>query len=94
MALVKVKEKGQVTLPAKLRERLGLHVGDYLEVADDGARIVLVPQAIAPRHPEVDAALAEALADETAGRVTPAFETMAELEAWLRTDAGRRFGGG
>ena len=49
MPLVKVKEKGQVTLPAKIRERHGLSVGDYVEVREEGNRIVLVPQAVA--HP-------------------------------------------
>ena len=92
MPLVKVKEKGQVTLPAKIRERHGLNVGDYVEVREEGNRIVLVPQAVAPRHPEIDGALKEALDDERAGRVTPAFKTMADLEAWLETDEGKSFG--
>ena len=31
MALVKIKDKYQVTLPAALREKAGLEVGDLLE---------------------------------------------------------------
>jgi len=94
MPLVKVKDKGQVTLPAKIRERHGVSVGDYVEVREEGNRIVLIPQAVAPRHPEIDAALTEALDDERAGRVTPAFKTMTDLEAWLKTDEGKAFGDG
>ena len=42
MPLVKIKEKGQVTLPAKIRERRGLHAGDYMEVLEEGDRIAVV----------------------------------------------------
>ena len=91
MPLVKIKDKGQLTLPAKMRERLGLGIGDYVEVSEEGNRIVLIPQDIAPRHPEIDAALAEALEDERAGRVTPAFANMDALEAWFETDEGKQF---
>ncbi len=89
--LVRIKEKGQVTLPAKIRERSGLHVGDYVEVKEEGNRIVLIPQAIAPRHPEIDAALQEAFADERAGRVTPAFGSVKDYKAWRKTAEGKKF---
>ena len=91
MPLVKIKGKGQVTLPAKIRERQGLDVGDCVEVREEGNRIVLIPQQVAPRHPEIDTALTEALADVRAGRVTPAFDRMEDLEAWLETDKGKQF---
>ena len=91
MPLVKIKEKGQLTLPAKMRERLGLAIGDYVEVKEEGNRIVLVPQDVAPRHPLIDAALAEAFEDERSGRVTPAFENMEEYHAWRKTPAGKKF---
>ena len=91
MPLVKIKEKGQLTLPAKMRERLGLGIGDYVEVSEEGNRIVLIPQDIAPRHPDIDAALAEALEDERAGRMTPAFANMAEYRAWRASPEGKKF---
>lgn len=34
MYRIKVTSKGQVTLPADLRKRLGLRTGDYLEVRE------------------------------------------------------------
>ena len=49
----KVKERGQVTRSAKTSERHGLCVGDYVEVREEGNRVVLVPQAVAPRHVDV-----------------------------------------
>ena len=93
MPLVRIKEKGQVTLPAKIRARRGLHTGEYLEVQEKGNRIVLIPQQIAPRHPEIDKAIAEGLADVRSGRVTPAFKNMAEYRAWRKTPAGKKFAG-
>ena len=91
MPLVKIKDKGQLTLPAKIRERHRLAVGDYVEIKEEGGRIILVPQQVAERHPEIDAAIADGLADVRAGRVTPAFERMEDFEAWLETEEGKRF---
>ncbi len=92
MPLARVKQKGQVTIPANIREELGLHEGDYVEVTTEGSRVVLTPQEIAPRHPAIDAALAEGLADIQAGRVSPAFKDMKAFEAWLKTAEGMKFG--
>ena len=92
MPLARVKQKGQVTIPANIREELGLHEGDYVEVTTEGSRVVLTPQQIAPRHPEIDAALAEGLADIQAGRVSPSFKDMKSFEKWLKTEEGMKFG--
>ena len=55
-------------------------------------RIVLTPKAEpAERHPEIDAALAEGLADLRAGRLSPKFATMQEFRAWLKTPEGKKF---
>ena len=89
--LVKNKGKGQMTLPAKIRERHGLDVGDHVEVQEEGNRVILIPRQIAPLHPEIDAALAEALEDARTGRVTPAFANMKEYKAWRKTPEGKKF---
>jgi AbrB family looped-hinge helix DNA binding protein len=89
--LVKIKDKGQVTLPAEIRSRRGLNTGDYMEIHEEGDRIVLIPQEVAPHHPEIDKAIAAGLADLRAGRVTPAFKTMAEYRAWRKTSDGKKF---
>jgi AbrB family looped-hinge helix DNA binding protein len=97
LPLAKVKQKGQVTIPADIRERVGLAVGDYVEVREEGRRIVLTPQEIAPRHPEIDAAVAEGLADARAGRVSPKFSSMKEFKAWLKElkgPEGKKFAAG
>ncbi len=52
---------------------------------------MLTPKAVVDRHPEIDAAIAEGLADVRAGRVSPSFKNMKEFEAWLKTDEGKKF---
>lgn len=91
MPLAKVKQKGQVTIPAGIRDELGLDEGDYVEITREGSRIVLTPQDIAPRHPEIDAALAEALEGGRAGRLSPSFKSMKEFKSWLKTPEGKKF---
>lgn len=49
MPLVKVKEKFQVTIPAVIRRRLALKVGDVLEAELEGDRIVLKPKLVLDR---------------------------------------------
>lgn len=39
--LVKVSSKGLVTLPKKIRSRLGIEEGDYLSISSDKDRIIL-----------------------------------------------------
>jgi AbrB family looped-hinge helix DNA binding protein len=86
MPLAKVKQKGQVTIPAKLRGELGLAEGDYVDISREGSRIVLTPKETVDRHPVIDAALAEAFADEQAGRVSPEFKTIDEFQTWRKTE--------
>ncbi len=50
MALVKVKEKYQVTLPAAVREKAGLEVGDLLEAKVVGRKITLTPKTVLDRE--------------------------------------------
>lgn len=39
---MRLNSKGQVTIPAALRERHGLHEGDEVEVIEDGATLRIV----------------------------------------------------
>jgi AbrB family looped-hinge helix DNA binding protein len=82
-----------VTIPADIREEIAAHNGDEIDVRTEDGRIVLIPkEEVAERHPEIDAALAEGLADMRTGRVSPAFKSMVEFEAWLKTPEGKKFG--
>jgi AbrB family looped-hinge helix DNA binding protein len=75
MSLVRVKTKAQITLPLGIRQALGIEEGDYLQVAVQGNKVVLTPQALLAKLPPVtlssegEAMLQEALADVREGRV-------------------------
>jgi AbrB family looped-hinge helix DNA binding protein len=90
MPLAKVKMKGQVTIPAGIREEVGLREGDYVEVTREGNRVVLTPKDIVDRDPATEAAIAEGLADARAGRVSPQFQTAEEIKAWQQTPEYKR----
>jgi AbrB family looped-hinge helix DNA binding protein len=40
---MRLNSKGQVTIPAELRRRHGLHEGDEVEVVEDGNTLRIVP---------------------------------------------------
>ena len=44
--LVRVQEKGQVTLPAAVRKRLGLKKGDLVAIEETREGVLITPQAI------------------------------------------------
>ena len=69
MALVKIKEKYQVTLPASLREKAGLEVGDLLEAEVKGKKITLTPKTTLDRE------LAQALKEIDEGKTHGPFKT-------------------
>jgi AbrB family looped-hinge helix DNA binding protein len=72
MALVRLKPKGQMTIPAELRDRLRLRQGDLLEVSTDGRAIILVPKAVVDR-------------EEAAGQPPAAPPTPGGRPAWPRS---------
>ena len=49
MPHVRVKQKYQVTIPASVREEIGLHEGDTLEAKVEDGHIVLIPQQMIAR---------------------------------------------
>ena len=69
MSLVKVKEKYQVTLPAAVREKAGVAVGDFLEAKVQGKKITLTPKRV------IDREIALALEDFKKGRFIGPFRT-------------------
>ncbi len=46
MPIVKIMQHGQITIPKKLREALGLKTGDLAEAEIEGARIVITPMSL------------------------------------------------
>jgi AbrB family looped-hinge helix DNA binding protein len=84
MSLVRVKTKGQVTIPTRLRQQAGLNVGDLLEARlEKGGKITLTPQSLLDRD------IAESLEDIKQGRVYGPFDTAEEMIASLRRNSKR-----
>jgi AbrB family looped-hinge helix DNA binding protein len=79
--LIKVRDKYQVTLPATLRRKARMAVGDLLEAQVEDAKITLTPKRV------VDRELALALEDVKKGRVYGPFRSAREAVRSLR---GRR----
>jgi AbrB family looped-hinge helix DNA binding protein len=66
MPLVTVKDKFQVTIPAKLRERIKIQIGDLLEVSVHEEGLLLRPKEVVDRKAiadQVEAILRDAPAD-------------------------------
>ena len=52
MSLVKVRQKGQVTLPQNVRDELQIEEGNYLEASVENYAIVLKPKIMVDRRIE------------------------------------------
>jgi AbrB family looped-hinge helix DNA binding protein len=81
MALVKIKEKYQVTLPAALREKAGLEVGDLLDAKVEGKKITLTPKSVLDRE------LAQALKEIEQGKTFGPFGSAKDLVRSLNQEA-------
>ena len=81
MPVVKVKTKYQVTLPASVRHRVGLKVGDLLEAKVERGKITLTPKAV------ITPGIAEGLDDIKKGRVYGPFSSAEDLLHSLHREA-------
>jgi len=78
VAIVKVRDKAQITLPVAIRRALGIKEGDYLEAEIQGNKLILTPQVFVAKSEPVtlseqgEQMLEEALDDIRAGRVKEA----------------------
>ena len=81
MALVKIKQKYQVTLPAALREKAGLEVGDLLDAKVEGKKITLTPKSVLDRE------LAQALKEIEQGKTFGPFSSAKDLIRSLNREA-------
>ena len=82
--LVRVKGKYQVTLPASIRQKVGVLVGDLLEAKVEKDKITLTPKRV------VDREIAMALDDMRKGRVHGPFRSVDKMLRSLHTARKRR----
>lgn len=85
MALVKLKQKGQITLPAGIRAALSLKEGDLLEANIENGKVFLSPKTVVDRdREEAKKRFFENLAEQS-GRVEA--QLKAERKTWEELDA-------
>ena len=84
MPLTKVRQKGRVTIPQDTRERPAFEEGDHLDVTLEDSRIVLTPTEVVERHPAIDAAIEEGLADVRGGRTYGPFDSVEEMTEYFK----------
>jgi AbrB family looped-hinge helix DNA binding protein len=60
-AQTKVLQKGKITIPAEIRERLGISEGDYIKLEISGNKLVLFPPKTVPSPTELLSGLAEGI---------------------------------
>lgn len=80
IARSKLTAQGQISVPAKVRQRLGVGPGSVLEWDDEGDRVVVRK---AGRYTSEDI-------HRVLFRTAPKRRTLSELKAGIRTDVRRR----
>ncbi len=83
MALVSVKSKFHVVIPADVREAVGVEVGDLLEARVEAGKITLTP------HSVTDRGIADSLADFAAGRSFGPFKSHQDLTDSLHRESAK-----
>lgn len=83
MPIVTVKKKYQVVIPQRVREQIGVAIGDVLEAKVEKGKIVFEPKSI------VDRGIAESLAQFNAGQAHGPFATHKEFIASLHKESAR-----
>lgn len=100
----RIQNKGQVTIPTRVREQAGLTKGDLVEFSFQRGKIVITPKMVIDRSgfpnaddeytPEqrriIDARLDKADADIKAGRVHGPFSSAKEASAYIERLAKER----
>jgi AbrB family looped-hinge helix DNA binding protein len=84
MSLVSVKNKFQVVIPQKVRERIGIQVGDLLEAKVERGKITFTPKSVMDRD------IAASLEDFKAGRSFGPFDTAEEAVASMKDELRKR----
>ena len=79
MSIVAVKSKYQIVIPAKVREQVGIKVGDLLEAKVERGKITFTPKSL------VDREIAEGLEDIRKGRTYGPYDSPEEMIQALRS---------
>ena len=97
MPISKLGQRRQVVLPKEMCEKLGLQIGDFVEVQQVKGTAVIKPKKLVDadevltpaQKAELDARLTEGLEDIKQGRVVGPFDTAKEAMRALRAKTRR-----
>lgn len=84
MPIVAVKDKSQVVIPQRLRDEIGIRVGDLLDADVEGGKITFTPKALVDRN------FAESFADFAAGRSRGPFKSATAAVTSMKKELRRR----
>ena len=83
MAFVTVKKKYQIVIPAAVRRKLRVEVGDLLEAKAERGKVTFIPKSM------IDREIAEGLDDIRKGRMYGPFETAEDMLRFLHKGVKR-----
>lgn len=87
MPLVKMKEKGQVTIPAAVREQIAAQTGDVFEVVVKDGAIVLMPREVISRSlPRAKEGREGVDISSWIGSGKGLFDTPEDVDAFIRSE--------
>ena len=88
MPLVTMKDKGQVTIPAAIRDKIDARQGDVFEVVVSEGSIILKPQDVVSRAPRQERLAARGGVDITPwiGSGKGLLKTPEEADAFIRAE--------
>ncbi len=93
-SLVRIHRKGQVTLPSRLRDAVGLAEGDVLEAIVRRGKIVLTPKLVdeyrKAQRRIIDTRLDESEEDLKMGRTAGTFQSAREMIAHMKGELNKR----
>lgn len=86
MEIVRLKDKGQVTIPASIREELNAQLGDFFSIAVQEGAIVLKPQSLAAREREAALPKKPESPSSWFGSVKGVYSSMEEVDAFIKAE--------
>ncbi len=86
--MIKVQERGVITLPKRIRERTGFSAGTMISVEERGGEVVMRP--VSTLDPELLADVKSALDDLWNGRASPIFDSVAGFKKYMSVRRKKR----
>jgi AbrB family looped-hinge helix DNA binding protein len=86
MEIVRLKDRGQITLPAAIREELNAQLGDFFAMTVEDGAIVMKPQALAARLQPSEAPRKKQAPSSWFGSVKGVYASAEEIDAYITAE--------